>query len=285
MKELCLGTALWGWGTSETQAFELLDLFYNSGFRYIDTAYNYPINNQHESFGASAEILSQWIIKNKINDLKIIYKVGSVSNNLTTDNNLDISYLIQQSKDAIEKFGNSNVKSIMIHWDNTKSPYDKNHFSELIDFLENKNITLGLSGVSPLIYKDCALGDKPIFVEGKFNIFHDNLSHYKILNPPGTLNFAYGISVSGLKFNENEYSKDSYVKIARDPGFHENLMTEENQEKLNKFREANPIVKNMYHAGILTCEKSVVVHGYIIGPRTTKQLTDILDFRSSIKLD
>ena len=40
-KNIFLGTALWGWGVNQKEAFNLLDHYYNLGLRHIDTALIY----------------------------------------------------------------------------------------------------------------------------------------------------------------------------------------------------------------------------------------------------
>ncbi len=54
VSELCLGTQTFGWVTSETEAFKILDRFVDAGGNFFDTADSY---NQ----GASEAILGKWI--------------------------------------------------------------------------------------------------------------------------------------------------------------------------------------------------------------------------------
>ena len=83
MKNLALGTAMWGWTVDKEICFKMLDLFYESGERYIDTACNYPINGLSKDRYASENIIAEWIKINGVNDLNIIYKLGSITNTNT----------------------------------------------------------------------------------------------------------------------------------------------------------------------------------------------------------
>ena len=80
MKKISLGSAYWGWSVSEKEANDILNLFYDNGGRFVDSAFNYPISSKPKDLNKSFIILSDWIKRNKINDLKINYKIGSISN-------------------------------------------------------------------------------------------------------------------------------------------------------------------------------------------------------------
>ena len=79
-KDLILGTALWGWGIDKISAFKILDNFVDNGFKKIDVATNYPINGEYEKFGQTMSWLKEWINYNNSNLIKVICKLGSLSN-------------------------------------------------------------------------------------------------------------------------------------------------------------------------------------------------------------
>ena len=78
--DLILGSAMWGWTLDAPAAFTLLDQFYAAGFRKIDGATNYPLNGVPTDFRGSENILAEWIKAHGVQDLEIIMKVGSISN-------------------------------------------------------------------------------------------------------------------------------------------------------------------------------------------------------------
>jgi aryl-alcohol dehydrogenase-like predicted oxidoreductase len=279
-KELALGTALYGWGIEKTVAFNLLDIFYKNGFRFIDSAYNYPINSQPKSLNASMNILSEWIAAHQIRDMKIIYKAGSILNENTPENNLTIPNLKNNIELSINKFGSSNIESFMIHWDNQEDTYSKHHFKDIFSLLKQYNIHFGLSGISyPKIYQNSLSDINMLYTQGKHNIFFSDISKYDCLVVPNKRFFSYGISVSGLKLNKEDYTKHSYVSLARQPSFHDNIMTEKNKQKLIRFFDKYPYAKSMYHTGIILNEKNKNVFGYMVAPRSIEQLNEILSFR------
>ena len=147
MKELCLGTAMWGWSVSRDTAFSILDCFYDGGGRYVDTANNYPLNGNARDYRTSPFFLADWCRSRGVNDLKITCKVGTTSNEHSPFINLSPSHLDDQITWARDWF-NENLHCIMIHWDDRK---DYELINETIEFLEVLNeygLELGFSGIS-----------------------------------------------------------------------------------------------------------------------------------------
>ncbi|NJK72389.1 MAG: hypothetical protein HC926_03385 [Synechococcaceae cyanobacterium SM2_3_60] len=83
-KQIGLGTAMWGWSVDQATAFEILDCFYGAGYRWVDTAMNYPINGNPADFRRSVQMLAAWCRDREVSDLQIICKVGSLSNSKIT---------------------------------------------------------------------------------------------------------------------------------------------------------------------------------------------------------
>ena len=119
-KDLILGTSLWGWTVKKKECFKILDIFYNNGYRWIDTATNYPINSDKKYFRYAENLIAEWIKNNDINDLKIISKIGSLNNLGGSNVNLSYSFILMNYEYYLDKF-HSCLKNIMVHWDNRDS--------------------------------------------------------------------------------------------------------------------------------------------------------------------
>jgi len=284
MKKLALGTALWGWGVDKKTSFDLLDVFYDNGERYIDTASNYPLNGFYEDRFASENIISDWIKSNNIRDLEIIYKLGALTNKNKPENDLSPSHIKNECKRATEKF-NENSIIPMIHWDNREQSSD---IIESIKQLkqETKN-KIGFSGIRhPKSYSEALneLGyhSMDYYIETKVNISDSKIEHYKLMIDEYTRLFSYGISISGVKFNKKDYSKDSYIKLARDKSFHNMIMTKTLLKRIEDFKAKDKSIRSMYHIGIKISEMNNKLFGYIVAPRNTQQLQDILKFRNNL---
>ena len=209
-KDLILGTAMWGWKIEKNICFQLLDKFYDKGFRCVDTATNYPINNSPKSFRDAENIIAEWININGISDLKIIMKIGSVDNSGGSKNNLSFSYLLMNKEYYISKF-HHNLWMLMVHWDNRKK---KERIMETVNALtifHKENIGIGLSGIKyPEIYYNI-FNDKGLkpSIECKHNLYESHIDRYRKYFTNNII-YTYGANMGGLNL-KNEYSDQSSI--------------------------------------------------------------------------
>ena len=208
MKKLCLGTAMWGWSVNDNAAFSILDCFYNDGNRYVDTANNYPLDGNINNYQKSALLIAKWCKSRNVKDLKITYKIGSLSNSNSPENNLSPQYLRVQIDWAMEMFGD-NFHCAMIHWDNrSNSILIKKTIDFLSNYLNKFSLVLGISGIkNPDIYKEIMsdMEISEINIQSKHNFLYSDLDKYDCLSNMNSKLWGYGISVSGLKLLPENY--------------------------------------------------------------------------------
>jgi aryl-alcohol dehydrogenase-like predicted oxidoreductase len=284
-KIIALGTAMWGWSVPENECHSMLEIFYENGGRFIDTASNYPLNGLLEHRYAAELILNNWLTVNGISDMKVIYKIGSISNQRTSENNLNPQYLEKEINRISIK--SDVIKSFMIHWDNRQNHEE---ILETLQFLKkyctDKQITLGFSGIKNLdALKSCLneIGQKEFLMEVRHNFVSSDLRrHLECFDNLKPTYFAYGISAGGLKLDEADYSRNSYVKLVRDSNYHNLYMGEELKSRLEKIIQNNKSVQNIYHISMLYNYKNKNISGIIVGPSTKDQLNDIINFWSKI---
>jgi hypothetical protein len=284
MKKWALGTAVWGWAVDKKECFKMLDVFYERGERYIDTASNYPINGLSKDRYASENIIGEWIKVNGINDLNIIYKLGSIVNTNTPENNLSPEFVTKEFNRIITKFDDNKIIP-MIHWDNRDNTNEiRNSLAKLISLTWTD---IGFSGIKyPEKYNEVIqeIGyNQSFYIEAKSNIHQSFIDHYKGIGNNINRIFAYGISIGGLKLNLRDYSKDSYLKLVRDESSHERIMTSDLVKRIEELKRKNKNIKSMYHIGIMLSEYNKSLYGYIIAPRNQIQLLDAINFRKQLK--
>ena len=278
LKHLCLGTALWGWEGAEVDCFGVLDEFYKSGHRYIDTATIYPIDKNPETCGKSLEILSNWIKANGVYDLKVIVKIGGVNNLGSSENDLSLEFL-KSENEKVHNFIKKNYYCSMVHWDN------ENRGDVIQKYCENLNLAnlathIGLSGVNNWSqYFDFL--DKDLYLEVKNNILFNGVEKIPTRDRKDKV-FVYGTSVSGLKLDKSEYQNNSYVGLARGSDYHEQQIQKIYTENIQRYFCESGVIQNFYHLGLMLNENVEGVFGIIIAPRTKEQLKDIFNFRVSL---
>ena len=217
---LVLGSAMWGWNVSEIECYKILDVYYEEGFRSFDCATNYPINKNPNSFRKSENILCNWIKDNKINDLKINIKIGSLDNKGSSINNLNKSSINSKPKFVlIDNIEFLNVNSINALLKILEEP-NENTFFLLIN--NNKKILPTLKSRC-LDFKIFLSHSKSIQVSNKiigediYKLINKDLINY--YSTPGNItnliNFSKDFDFDLIKYN----LKDFLEYIVKDTRF------------------------------------------------------------------
>ena len=204
-----LGTAMWGWTTPKARCFEMLDYFYEEGYRVIDTATNYPINKQLDDFRLSERILVEWIKANGVKDLEVIMKVGSINNMRTPDHNLTKSFLLILLNEYQQMF-RSNLRTFMVHWDNRNDTAAITKTFEAFDVAHQQGLKIGLSGIKhPELYHQLNTSyNFPLVIQIKHNILYSDYNRYHPFHKEAGF-IAYGINAGGLKLESKAYTSNS----------------------------------------------------------------------------
>lgn len=280
IKDLFLGTAQWGWTTEKQVAFCLLDAFYQDGFRYVDCATNYPINGQPKDFRAAETILAEWLRAHGVADLRVMMKIGSLSNNRTADCNLSKSFMLM----ALEQYRNcfhDNLGCLMLHWDNRTDEAEIEESLEAMEVFRAVGLDTGLSGIRhPERY--ARLNEKHgfnFYIQLKHNILQSDYERYKPFH--GRARFiAYGLNAGGVKLSAETYHGRS-VLIARgaDQNSSAALVKQLSDvlETANK-RTDRPAITSFYQVGMLFAAANPELERVLVAPSTVEQWTKTLDF-------
>jgi aryl-alcohol dehydrogenase-like predicted oxidoreductase len=69
---LCLGTMTWGEQNSEDEGHQQMDLAFDRGVTFWDTAEMYPIAPREETYGRTEEIIGTWFASRKKRDKVVL---------------------------------------------------------------------------------------------------------------------------------------------------------------------------------------------------------------------
>jgi aryl-alcohol dehydrogenase-like predicted oxidoreductase len=250
-KQLYLGTANWGKSVSKTEALSILDAYFGNGNNLIDSATNYPINNQTQDYGLALTWLAEWLNSNSNSKLQIFVKIGSVNNKGTSENDLTILTITNQITELQSKFG-ENLYGVGIHWDNRDSNC-KNEILEVVLCLSQLSkgvLQLGISGIKyPEVYSSTSkIGVDWLIQVKEYPGFSLTREQYSTFFPTNRF-IAYGIS--------------HYL----------------NSQKLNSENEMSELLKrNQYLDCLSYVSKNPALHGCIVGPRNVYHLLDIVKY-------
>jgi len=274
-KELILGTAMWGWSVDRATAFSLLDKFYESGYRWLDTATNYPINKKADDFRRAEEWLEEWCKINKIVDMRILVKVGSLANDGSSDINLAPSFLLMSSDFYHQKFS-ENLACLSVHWDNSDDFLKVQNTVSAFKKFSEYGLEIGLSGVkNPHLYAEAAPELlEHWLIQTQENLFTNKARlHYQQFFPDARY-LAYGINSGGLSFN-NSYKPNSSL-ILRNKNDITNLGRYE--EFLIKISELNGSPRTFNELALLAIYHNSAISGVVIGPSKMEQLIETIDY-------
>lgn len=277
---LMLGTAMWGWTIPKARCFEILDTFYEEGFRVVDGATNYPINKNPSDFRLSENILQEWLKANRVNDLQVMMKIGSINNMRSPEHNLSYSFMVICLDEYLFKLG-ENLHTLMIHWDNREEKKIIRQSFEALQVANNKGLKVGLSGIRhPEIYAKLNQEFQLDFcVQIKHNLLHSDYKKYKAFH--GTNRFiTYGINAGGLKLDAEDYHADSSLKarggnIADTPPIVNRLKVLLNEE--NK-KDLNPPIKQFNECSMTYAYYSPDIMGILLGSSSSEQLLSSIHF-------
>lgn len=274
--KLILGTAMWGWSIEEKECFKILDLFYSNGYREIDSATNYPINRDIQSFRKAEKILKEWIKTNNIRDLKINLKIGSLSNSGSPDINLKKSFLLL-SYDYYRSFFKENLFQIMIHWDNRNNQSLIEHTIDTLVSIQD-TVKVGLSGIKhPELYKSFVLNNK-INIQMKHNLFSSDNSHYSIFKGK-KLFTAYGLNSGGFKPGKSKKQMTTFTKRQHTKQL--KIMDLKWKEIEEKIKHINTEKIGLNKISMINCFFNKDIIGVVTGPSNTNQLKDTITFHKA----
>ncbi len=282
---LVLGTAMWGWTIPKQTAFELLDSFYENGFRKIDTATNYPINKNPADFRKAEMILQEWTQIQGIHDLQIIIKIGSINNLRSPEHNLNKSFILLNLDEYRFKFG-SNLNMLMVHWDNRDEQVVIQDTLEALDIARQCGLEIGLSGIRhPALYATLNKTFQFDFhIEIKHNLLQSDYQHYSYFQDKRRF-LAYGINAGGLKLNPSEYREDSSLRARGGTTDAVHPIVIALQKTLHEANQVanRPKLTTMNHIGMLYAYHSPGIECVLVAPSSPWQLHDTIAFYHSLQ--
>lgn len=282
-KMLALGTAQWGWTVDRTAAFALLDAWLLAGQTWIDAATNYPINRVAADFRASEQILAEYIRAHGLGqELKVIMKVGSLSNMRVPDINLAPSFLWMMGAAYRQLLGES-LHTLMWHWDTRTESADIEASLALMATLErDMGLQPGLSGLAQPALHAAALAQWPHLqcaVECKHHPFYTDLPRYAPLLAQHRHTFwVYGTTAGGLRLDGQYPPNSTYLLRGGNPQAFAEALTELrarlahwNAKQLPDYQ-----IHTMPQYGLLHAHVQPEVNGVILGVHSAQQLATAL---------
>jgi aryl-alcohol dehydrogenase-like predicted oxidoreductase len=121
---IVFGGNVFGWTADETQSFELIDAFIDSGFNMIDTANQYSVWVPGHVGGESETVIGNWLNKTgKRNQVVIATKVGNDMGD--GSKGLSKAYILKQADDSLKRLQTDYIDVYYAHKDDENTPFEE----------------------------------------------------------------------------------------------------------------------------------------------------------------
>lgn len=255
VSSLFLGTSSWGLKVKKSEAYRIVESFYDNNFRWVDTSTNYPIDGNPENYGQTIAWLSEF--RNDFPELKIFVKVGSANNLGESTQLVNASYFALIFDVMLAKLSSS-LGGLGIHWDYDKSHSDRTQIVKQFLNLHERGFAVGLSGIEkPEIYSATEIGMNLPWILQK------NVSPIKIAGVPEEIVSSRILFPKARIFGYNLLGGIKAVGIPNE---------KERLSFLGEIIQGSPSPKNEDSLGyLISYVNSLKLDGIIVGPTTEAQ--------------
>lgn len=137
-----LGVMTFGGQTLEDDALRQLDMAFDAGITFFDTAENYPTPISPETQGRSEAVLGRWIVSRGVRDKVVVATKVAGPGNAAGDmryirgdsRRLDRANIRQAVEGSLKRLGTGNIDLYQIHWpERTMTTLGRSRYSFLPD--------------------------------------------------------------------------------------------------------------------------------------------------------
>lgn len=128
---ICLGTMTFGSSVSKEKSFEILDLAYDRGVNFYDTAEIYPVPPTAETFGITEEIFGEWLKTKSRESVIVATKVAGAASGwfvppvrfgLTA---IDAHHITTAVEGSLKRLQTDYIDLYQMHWPDTVVPVEE----------------------------------------------------------------------------------------------------------------------------------------------------------------
>lgn len=125
ISRLCLGTMTFGWSADQATAFDIMDIAYDRGINFFDTADIYSRWIEGNSGGESELIIGNWLHTKPRRQLIIATKGRGRMWAGPTGEGLSRAHIIQAVEDSLRRLQTEYIDLYQIHWPDAETPLEE----------------------------------------------------------------------------------------------------------------------------------------------------------------
>lgn len=131
VSDICMGTMTFGNQADEAMAFRILDMSFDAGINFFDTAENYPVPPKEEWAGLTEEIVGRWMKTKRRDAIIMATKVSGPSHGWIKSSQragmtaLDRHNIISAIEASLTRLQTDYVDLYQTHWPDHGTAYDE----------------------------------------------------------------------------------------------------------------------------------------------------------------
>ncbi len=141
VSDICMGTMTFGNQANEKASFRILDMAYDAGVDFYDTAEMYPVPPDVKYVGATEEIVGRWMKTKDRDSLIIASKVAGPSHVWIQaplrggKTGLDRHHIVRAVEGSLQRLGTDYIDLYQTHWPDADYPHEETMraLDELVD--------------------------------------------------------------------------------------------------------------------------------------------------------
>ena len=131
VSSICMGTMTFGRQADEAMAHRILDMSFDAGITFYDTAEVYPVPPTEDSAGRTEEIVGRWLKTKKREQVILATKVSGPSHGWIRSvqrsgmTALDRHSIVRAIEGSLERLQTDYIDLYQTHWPDHGTPYDE----------------------------------------------------------------------------------------------------------------------------------------------------------------
>ena len=131
VSDICMGTMTFGNQADEKTAFRIMDMAYDAGVDFYDTAEMYPVPPDAKYVGATEEIVGRWLKTKDRDSVIIASKVAGPSHGWLTaplrgaKTGLDRHHIVRAIETSLQRLDTDYIDLYQTHWPDADFPLEE----------------------------------------------------------------------------------------------------------------------------------------------------------------
>jgi aryl-alcohol dehydrogenase-like predicted oxidoreductase len=131
VSDICMGTMTFGNQCDEADAFRIMDMAFDAGVDFYDTAEMYPVPPDAKYIGATEEIVGRWLKTRDRDAVIIASKVAGPGHGWITPplragkTGLDRHHIMRAVEDSLRRLDTDYIDLYQTHWPDHDFPYEE----------------------------------------------------------------------------------------------------------------------------------------------------------------